>query len=283
MADAGRILIIPRGDYNANSTYEKLDLVKHKGTSWLAKKNVTGIEPTEGEYWQKIFDLGTANNLTTTAEGFALDARQGKALSENIESVKNDLVTYGYKLPTAVYDLDTVPINVRSTVFCAWGENESKPNKHNIIMETIPLTGSATSLQIAFDYDATVILASPLIFMRFKSSTDGKSEWIPIGGGKVNDIRAFPDYCEIISGGCTRNSINVVVSVRINVHERIPAYTNFMEWLPASLIGFSPLNCMKESGETVNTVYVAGTYLSSTTDIPIGEYNICGSYVSQGE
>jgi hypothetical protein len=91
MADAGRILIIPRGDYNANSTYDKLDLVKYKGTSWLAKKNATGVEPVEGEYWQKIFDLGTANNLTTMAEGFALDARQGKTLDDKITTLNNDL------------------------------------------------------------------------------------------------------------------------------------------------------------------------------------------------
>lgn len=59
MADAGRILIIPRGDYSANSTYEKLDLVKHKGTSWLAKKDVVGIEPSKAnaEYWYPMVDL----------------------------------------------------------------------------------------------------------------------------------------------------------------------------------------------------------------------------------
>jgi hypothetical protein len=60
MADAGRILIIPRGDYDANSTYDKLDLVKYKGTSWLAKKNATGVEPVEGEYWQNMFDFSYA-------------------------------------------------------------------------------------------------------------------------------------------------------------------------------------------------------------------------------
>lgn len=86
MADAGRILIIPRGDYDANSTYDKLDLVKYKGTSWLAKKNATGVEPVEGEYWQNMFDLNVADNLTTTEEGFLLDARQGKALNDKIDS-----------------------------------------------------------------------------------------------------------------------------------------------------------------------------------------------------
>jgi hypothetical protein len=71
MASAGRILIIPRGDYDANSTYEKLDLVKYKGTSWLAKKNATGVEPSEAnaEFWQNMFDIKPSemqNRLSVT-------------------------------------------------------------------------------------------------------------------------------------------------------------------------------------------------------------------------
>lgn len=59
MATAGRILIMPKGAYDESTTYEMLDLVKHNGTSWLAKKTVIGIEPSEAnsEYWHKMFDL----------------------------------------------------------------------------------------------------------------------------------------------------------------------------------------------------------------------------------
>lgn len=58
MATAGRILILPKGEYDASVTYEMLDLVKHNGTSWLAKKTVVGIEPSiaNGEYWQDVLD-----------------------------------------------------------------------------------------------------------------------------------------------------------------------------------------------------------------------------------
>lgn len=58
MTTAGRILIIPKGDYDSTITYEMLDLVKHNGTSWLAKKESTGIEPTieNAEYWQNMFE-----------------------------------------------------------------------------------------------------------------------------------------------------------------------------------------------------------------------------------
>ena len=57
-ATAGRILIIPKGDYNASETYEMLDLVRHNGTSWLCKKECTGKEPSNAnnEYWQNMFD-----------------------------------------------------------------------------------------------------------------------------------------------------------------------------------------------------------------------------------
>lgn len=58
MGDAGRILIIPRGNYDANIEYEMLDLVFNGGTSWLAKKNSKGIAPTDenSENWMKVFD-----------------------------------------------------------------------------------------------------------------------------------------------------------------------------------------------------------------------------------
>lgn len=95
MASAGRILIMPKGDYDANSTYDNLDLVKHNGLSWVAKKTVKGIEPSEEntEFWHKMFDLNIANNLTTEEEGYALDARQGKVLNDKIVVLDNKVST----------------------------------------------------------------------------------------------------------------------------------------------------------------------------------------------
>lgn len=77
MATAGRILIIPKGDYDSTANYEMLDLVRHNGTSWLAKKESTGIEPTtaNSEYWQNMFD----------AEAF-LDARIEAKIEEYMKN-----------------------------------------------------------------------------------------------------------------------------------------------------------------------------------------------------
>ncbi len=63
MASAGRILIMPKGDYNAETTYEMLDLVFHGGTSWLARKEVIGIEPS-GEHSEHWFKMCEATDLT---------------------------------------------------------------------------------------------------------------------------------------------------------------------------------------------------------------------------
>jgi hypothetical protein len=90
-ANAGRILIMPRGTYDANATYELLDLVMYNNASWLAKKTATGIEPADGEYWHKMADgVELVTNLTTEVEGKALDASMGKVLKELIDAVGAD-------------------------------------------------------------------------------------------------------------------------------------------------------------------------------------------------
>ena len=63
MAVAGRILIMPKGAYDSSLTYKMLDMVTHNGTSWLAKKTVTGIEPSEAneEYWHMLFGYDVAS------------------------------------------------------------------------------------------------------------------------------------------------------------------------------------------------------------------------------
>jgi len=56
---AGRVLIMPRGEWNENITYEMLDLVNHKGYAYLAKRTVVGIEPSDDhpEYWHNMLEI----------------------------------------------------------------------------------------------------------------------------------------------------------------------------------------------------------------------------------
>lgn len=88
MASAGRILIIPKGVYSGDNTYSMLDMVNFSGATWLAKKEVMGVEPSEenSEYWFRLLGHTVANNVTTANAGYVLDARQGKVLMDAIKS-----------------------------------------------------------------------------------------------------------------------------------------------------------------------------------------------------
>ena len=118
MASAGRILIMPKGNYDSSATYKILDLVNHNGTSWLAKKTATGIEPSDAnnEYWYKMVDFNIVNNLETTEEGSVLDARQGKVIADALDVLEKNVFDAlgaaeeniaaaldGYKIYTANY------------------------------------------------------------------------------------------------------------------------------------------------------------------------------------
>lgn len=55
-ASAGRVLIIPKGDYNSATTYNMLDMVFYGGKSYICKQTSTGNAPTNTVYWQIMID-----------------------------------------------------------------------------------------------------------------------------------------------------------------------------------------------------------------------------------
>lgn len=60
MISVGRVLMLPKGEWNAETTYHMLDLVNHEGHAYLAKQEaVIGIEPgkDDGAYWHDMLDL----------------------------------------------------------------------------------------------------------------------------------------------------------------------------------------------------------------------------------
>ncbi len=49
---AGRVLILPKGNYDATTTYEFLDAVYYSGSTYICKQQTTGHAPTDTTYWQ---------------------------------------------------------------------------------------------------------------------------------------------------------------------------------------------------------------------------------------
>lgn len=63
MISAGRVLLMPKGDYDPTATYEMLDIVSYNGSSYIAKGTTTGNLPTNTTYWQLSAYGGQAANL----------------------------------------------------------------------------------------------------------------------------------------------------------------------------------------------------------------------------
>lgn len=104
--DLGRVRIVPKGAYNANTTYEMLDLVTYNGSSYIALKSTKGNLPTNTTYWQ-LHGQGYPGNasgvaatdvqgLVVTAGGTSTIQALINALADKVKNAllkKTDLLT----------------------------------------------------------------------------------------------------------------------------------------------------------------------------------------------
>lgn len=98
MANAGRILIIPRGEYLSTIAYKPLDMVLYNNDSWLCKKEITGKEPSDAnaEYWYRVTNVNDpikaealARQMADTQEAYeraTADAQEASARESAIAS-----------------------------------------------------------------------------------------------------------------------------------------------------------------------------------------------------
>ena len=71
MAIAGRVAIIPKGEWSESVTYDKLDLVTHNGNAFIAYKSSAGVEPVDGDTWMLVMEGVSSDdveNLKTDVE-----------------------------------------------------------------------------------------------------------------------------------------------------------------------------------------------------------------------
>lgn len=93
MAIAGRVAIVPKGDWSADATYKRLDAVTHNNTLYFAKKDVpAGTETSNTEYWSKSVVGGEAtvddtisSESTNPVQNKVVKAYVDKKASENVD------------------------------------------------------------------------------------------------------------------------------------------------------------------------------------------------------
>lgn len=80
MAIAGRVAIVPKGDWSADVTYKRLDAVTYNNTLYFAKKEApAGTATSNAEYWSKSI-VGGASAIATTEDAGVVKP-DGKSMS----------------------------------------------------------------------------------------------------------------------------------------------------------------------------------------------------------
>lgn len=83
MAIAGRVAIVPQGDWSAEKEYKRLDEVTYNNTMFIAKKAVPkGTLPTNAEYWSKSI-VGGVGAIATKENAGIVKPADGLAVAED--------------------------------------------------------------------------------------------------------------------------------------------------------------------------------------------------------
>lgn len=83
MAVAGRVAIVPKGEWSADATYKRLDAVTYNNTLYFAKKEVpAGTATSNTEYWSKSI-AGGASAIATTEDAGIVKPADGLTVAED--------------------------------------------------------------------------------------------------------------------------------------------------------------------------------------------------------
>lgn len=224
MASAGRILILPKGNYDPSVTYEMLDLVFHSGASWVAKRTVTGIAPVNGDDWMKMCE---SMDLTEILQRIA--ALESQMLG-TISLDDIDLSKYATKTELSSYALKTDLNSINTTLTSLDGRLDTAEPKITTLTSdvstlktSVASLGGLGSVQIASGYYAgagsnnkTFTFPFPPKFIAIngssKSTDNVTRAIITIGDGKAYGTSSFgPDNYKIGRLTITTSGNNVTL------------------------------------------------------------------------
>jgi len=85
----GRILLMPKGDYNASVVYDALDWVRHAGSAWVCTTdNTVGVTPAAGvPEWQLLASDGSIGGWAS------LTGKPFETLGDGVKKAADDSLT----------------------------------------------------------------------------------------------------------------------------------------------------------------------------------------------
>ena len=161
----GIVSISNKGEYNSQTSYEKLNVVTYQGSTYCAKQNCKGVLPTDTDYWQLYAEKGDQGptgpqgpkpvkgvDYYTTADKEELEANLSSDIHDEIAEQLGDLTSATPLAAASIDDMtDTTRIYVNTTDGYWYYYNGSTWVQGDVYQATSVPDGSITSKKLKND------------------------------------------------------------------------------------------------------------------------------------
>lgn len=209
MAIAGRVAIVPKGDWSADATYKRLDAVTYNNTLYFAKKEVpAGTATSNTEYWSKSI-VGGAGAIATKEDAGIVKPADGLSIAEDgtlkvsidgttltMDQVNNVIKladTLKDKIGSALQPESIVNNQVTTETGYALDARQANPNLDGTLAKQISdLNGSLNSKKVPTIGIENIFTGNPFAVIADSGglATVGGTKWEQDNGGyHVEDIK----------------------------------------------------------------------------------------------
>lgn len=208
MAIAGRVAIVPKGDWSADATYKRLDAVTYNNTLYFAKKEVpAGTATSNTEYWSKSI-VGGAGAIATKEDAGIVKPADGLSIAEDgtlkvsidgttltMDQVNNVIKladTLKDKIGSALQPESIVNNQVTTETGYALDARQANPNLDGTLAKQISdLNGSLNSKKIPSFGIENIFTGNPFCIVNNGSDVISvQTDWdIENGGYRVKNIK----------------------------------------------------------------------------------------------
>lgn len=208
MAIAGRVAIVPKGDWSADAAYKRLDAVTYNNTLYFAKKDVpAGTATNNTEYWSKSI-VGGASAIATTEDAGVVKPADGLAVAEDgtlkvnvdgttltMDQVNNVIKladTLKEKIGSALQPESIVNNQVTTEAGFALDARQANPNIDGTLAKQLSdLNGSLNSKKIPSFGIENIFTGNPFCIVNNGSDVISvQTDWdIDNGGYRVKNIK----------------------------------------------------------------------------------------------
>nr|DAY93292.1 MAG TPA: hypothetical protein [Caudoviricetes sp.] len=208
MAIAGRVAIVPKGDWSADATYKRLDAVTYNNTLYFAKKEVpAGTATSNTEYWSKSI-VGGASAIATTEDAGIVKPTDGLSIAKDgtlkvnidgatltMDQVNNVIKladTLKEKINGAFPAANVVNNQVTTETGYALDARQANPNLDGTLAKQISdLNGSLNSKKIPSFGIENIFTGNPFCIVNNGSDVISvQTDWdIDNGGYRVKNIK----------------------------------------------------------------------------------------------